>query len=581
MKPFVTPGRSPRIRTIYRLIFRTHPVLILLSLMVNHGYVRGQNLLNSPETIVYDSLNDRYLVSNMSSTYITQIDHTGNYTVFTSAVYRPYGMTIVGNTLYVGADRGARGGIFGFDLTTADEVFSLLSTNWYWSINGVTADTSGNLYFACTGESRIYKVRLSDRSYSVLVDGAVSLPNAVYYDARLNRLLATSNVWWTPVYAIDLSTGGVSPVTTFTGQFSGIAEDMQHNYYIAFFAQNNVYRLDSTLSGEPQLIATGQAGPEGICFDRLHSTLCVPNLLANSVSFIPLDIDIWLDSDTTHGWAPMEVNFVGSSAFDIDEWHWDFGDGGTAAIPSPTHTFEIPGLYDITMQAVTTTGDTLVRVYPRYVYNLADTVWSDDVVAGHGSDLEVIIHVRNSAPLLQMEIPIQYSGDYHLVYDSFSTAGCRTESFGYRQVIHSDVSSGCLTIRLRPRTGSPLYMEAGAGPVLKLYFHAFGLPGETATIALGGYGPDRIPRFVAETIEYAPATRDGVVTCPFLCGDAAGDGTVNVADAIYLITYIFKEGFAPQPMAAGDANCDGLVNIGDAVYLVNFVFRSGPAPCCP
>ncbi len=70
----------------------------------------------------------------------------------------------------------------------------------------------------------------------------------------------------------------------------------------------------------------------------------------------------------------------------------------------------------------------------------------------------------------------------------------------------------------------------------------------------------------------------------FVCGDANGDGQVNVADAVYLINYVFKGGPAPDPICVGNANGDGQCNIGDAVYLINYVFKGGPAPvdyCCP
>lgn len=65
----------------------------------------------------------------------------------------------------------------------------------------------------------------------------------------------------------------------------------------------------------------------------------------------------------------------------------------------------------------------------------------------------------------------------------------------------------------------------------------------------------------------------------YICGNANGDGAVNVGDAVYLINRVFKGGPAPNPEASGDANCDGKVNVGDAVYLINRVFKGGPAPC--
>jgi M6 family metalloprotease-like protein len=81
-------------------------------------------------------------------------------------------------------------------------------------------------------------------------------------------------------------------------------------------------------------------------------------------------------------------------------------------------------------------------------------------------------------------------------------------------------------------------------------------------------------------------TNDHVISLssPVLCGDANGDGTVNVGDAVYLINYIFKGGPAPDPLCSGDANGDGVVNIADAVYLINYIFKGGlppVVPCCP
>jgi sugar lactone lactonase YvrE len=67
--------------------------------------------------------------------------------------------------------------------------------------------------------------------------------------------------------------------------------------------------------------------------------------------------------------------------------------------------------------------------------------------------------------------------------------------------------------------------------------------------------------------------------CDYTCGDASGDGTLDISDAVYLIAYIFSGGPAPSPVKAGDANCDLAVDISDAVYLISYIFSGGPAPC--
>lgn len=77
---------------------------------------------------------------------------------------------------------------------------------------------------------------------------------------------------------------------------------------------------------------------------------------------------------------------------------------------------------------------------------------------------------------------------------------------------------------------------------------------------------------------------DGIVRvvpeCHSECGDANGDGLVNIADAVYIITYVFRGGLPPIEDKCADANNDYSVNVGDAIYLVNYVFRQYTAPEC-
>jgi len=70
-----------------------------------------------------------------------------------------------------------------------------------------------------------------------------------------------------------------------------------------------------------------------------------------------------------------------------------------------------------------------------------------------------------------------------------------------------------------------------------------------------------------------------ILTVIAMRGDANSNGSITVADAVFLIAYLFKGGPAPQYYGTGDANCDGQITIGDVVYLVNYLFKSGPPPC--
>lgn len=67
----------------------------------------------------------------------------------------------------------------------------------------------------------------------------------------------------------------------------------------------------------------------------------------------------------------------------------------------------------------------------------------------------------------------------------------------------------------------------------------------------------------------------------YLCGDANGDGNINILDITYIIAFLYKEGSPPDPMEAADVNSSGTVNILDVTYLIAYLYKGGPDPGCP
>ena len=68
---------------------------------------------------------------------------------------------------------------------------------------------------------------------------------------------------------------------------------------------------------------------------------------------------------------------------------------------------------------------------------------------------------------------------------------------------------------------------------------------------------------------------------PFIRGDANADGRVDIADAIFILSYLFGNGRVPDCMDAADSNDDGSVDIADAIFILKVLFVTGedfPAP---
>jgi hypothetical protein len=71
-------------------------------------------------------------------------------------------------------------------------------------------------------------------------------------------------------------------------------------------------------------------------------------------------------------------------------------------------------------------------------------------------------------------------------------------------------------------------------------------------------------------------------TCCSLPGDV-NDNTAgpDIADLVYLVNYMFKQGPAPPCMDTSDINGNQAgPDIADLVYLVNYMFKQGAAPLC-
>jgi formylglycine-generating enzyme required for sulfatase activity len=89
------------------------------------------------------------------------------------------------------------------------------------------------------------------------------------------------------------------------------------------------------------------------------------------------------------------------------------------------------------------------------------------------------------------------------------------------------------------------------------------------------------PVFEAAFIGFrmAGAGSDPIGT-PFLRGDVNQDGSLNIADAVRSLNYLFGGGTAPACLSAVDANDSGNVDIADAIALLAHLF-AGTGPLAP
>jgi len=556
---------------------------MILSLMLTICVAQGQDLLDGPECVSYDTVGNRYLVSSLINGRIVEIDESGNQRYLEGDYGTVLGNCLDGDTLYFSMGTN----IIGLDITTEEQV-AFIPVAGSQQLDGMTVDTSGNLYVADfviggSNNDHIYKIPLDTRVPEIFVGAEISDgPQDIIFDAENNRLLVGGYSTNAPIQAVSLPDGVVTDlVITPFGNIDGLAWDGRGNYFVSCYTEGTIYIYDETFTNPPTVFATGFQNPSNICYNRQDDIMAVPNFEGDRVDLVPAFVSY--SADTTWGWAPLEVSFTASSHWDVDVWNWMFGDGESSELQSPVHEYLAPGMFDIT---ITVDADGVERsfTHDNYIIALADSLAGDKPSVEPDLTAVMILSARNTVPLRKINIPVEYGGAMGLTLDSVSTVGCRTESMEQVEYFHYDPTNHRATVTLLSNDDA-LYLAPGDGPVLKLHFS---VPpstpsGQIVSVLLDGYTYYE-PQFEGMGHVYTPVCTDGMVLM-YACGDPNGDVDINLLDVLFLIDFLYgnPQGPAPVPSEAGDANADYAVNLLDILYLIDHLYGTptGPAPVCP
>ncbi len=250
----------------------------------------GAQSLSSPESLQFDSANQRYLISNRGAGNILARSTEGTLTVFTDDPSSPAGMEIMQGAVYV-AD-GAR--VRGYRLSDAVRVldFPIPGAGF---LNGLASNGNGILWVTDFSQRRLHALDVSNLSAPVLntlLTDTVFTPNGVVWDGAENRLLLVSwgaNARIAEYRFADQMLNTI--VTTTLGNFDGIVLGCDNAVYVSSWSPSGtIRRLASPLTvASPALdFVMGLSNPADIAFSPERSEIASPNAGNNSVSFHPI-----------------------------------------------------------------------------------------------------------------------------------------------------------------------------------------------------------------------------------------------------------------------------------------------------
>lgn len=264
-----------------------HMLAILLACM---SATAGAQAYDGPESVEYHARLDRHLVGNTGGPILTRAAN-GTLGVFTEATASPYGIELLGGTLFV-LDSGR---LKGFDIDSAAPVldFAIAGASF---LNGITSDGSRTIYISDFSARKIHRIDVADLAAPVagtpLSTGSAT-PNGLVFDGASQRVLVAT---WGPnakilSFASDSEAAPAPLIETTLSNIDGIALDCRGAIVVAAWggcgaAGGCLARFDPPFAMESPftLLAEGLSNPADIDFGRASGVIGVPESGNDEVS---------------------------------------------------------------------------------------------------------------------------------------------------------------------------------------------------------------------------------------------------------------------------------------------------------
>lgn len=122
-----------------------------------------------------------------------------------------------------------------------------------------------------------------------------------------------------------------------------------------------------SVTGNPQVFTPSATGTHTVDVTDAHGCTATSTVLV-TVNAIPASV---LAADITSGCVPVCVNFSDLSTVTapstITSWSWDFGDQSTSTQQNPSHCYNTPGIYSVTLTVTSNNGCSQSIVMNNYI----------------------------------------------------------------------------------------------------------------------------------------------------------------------------------------------------------------------
>jgi len=248
----------------------------------------GKGRLNKPESVVYDNLNDRYLISNTGNGTIVAMDMEGKITPFIiEGLKSPKGMKLGDFYLYV-TDL-TRFHAIDLKKGTIAETFEIEGAK---SLNDIEIDENGLFYITDTEANALFIFDKNKGAVEKTIKHELlTKPNGIAYDRPGYRMLIVCQKPASPILEYKIASQEVGVfMNTLYSDLDGITIIEEHGegeqehgaIYFTSWGQEKIYRIPPELNRiEP--LDGDYPSPADLIYNSKTKELVIPLMTKNEI----------------------------------------------------------------------------------------------------------------------------------------------------------------------------------------------------------------------------------------------------------------------------------------------------------
>ncbi len=264
-------------------------VLIAFLVILTAAYVLLRvfrpTMLNKPESIAYDSIAKRFLISNVGNGKIISRDEKGHFKVFVKkGLKSPRGMKIISTDLYVTDDTKVQV----INIKTA-KIIKTIPIPGSKMLNDIESDHKGKLYISDTKANRLFIYDPATKKVESVQSELLIAPNGIVYDYPRKQMLIVCLSKSSPILSYNIVSKEFATFrSTLYDNLDGIAIDDLGRIYFSSWGESAVFQIPQE-QNRTNLWQSDINSPADIYYHQPTNEILVPQMLENAIKRFKVD----------------------------------------------------------------------------------------------------------------------------------------------------------------------------------------------------------------------------------------------------------------------------------------------------